>query len=331
MFGDVRTRLRLFPVVALSAVLVYLLVWPVTRPNVFNDPVSFIYNQNLALAWLLLAVVAVVSTVLTVLICGRRLPDLPVLVFAASLCVLSVRSGKAVRAHWAHGSGTSYLNFAVETLLLLVLFYGVHLLGKIILGHLTRAEQAQDQQSEKSLLGRILSIVPEVLAVRYLANLLGTIGQARSEHAEHHRQRQFSLASALQALGLALVVGYVAALLIGTTAKTAIAGVEVYTVYASDRGQIIFAALAAGFLSTLAAHQAFRPSRSLFCWIALPLVGFVAYLGLAWFGSPVGEALPNNPLGNFLPVDFLGPGVLGGMLGLLLSHKLFRNRAEEEA
>ena len=62
---------------------------------------------------------------------------------------------------------------------------------------------------------------------------------------------------------------------------------------------------------------------------AIALVGFFAYLALACFGSEAGEPLPNNPLGNFLPVDFLGPGVLGGMLGLLLSHKLFRNRAEE--
>ncbi len=290
MLGDLRTRLRLFPVVAIIAVLVYLLVWPAARPNVFNDPVSFIYNQDLPLSWLLLAVVALISTVLTVLICRRRLPDLPVLVFAAGLCVLSVRSGQAIRAHWAYGAQASYLSFAVETLLLIILFYGVHRLGKIILAHL-----------------------------------------APAEHAGHHQQRQFSLATALQALGLALVVAFVAALLVATTAKTAIAGAEVYTVYASERSQTIFAAFAAGFLSTLAAHQAFRPSRSLFCWIALPLLGFFAYLALACFGSPAGEALPNNPLGNFLPVDFLGPGVLGGMLGLLLSHKLFRNRAEEEA
>jgi len=289
MLGDLRTRLRLFPVVAVSAVLVYLVVWPAARPNVLNDPVSFIYNQNIPLSWLLLAVVALVSTVLTVVICGRRLPDLPVLVFAAGVCVLSIRSGEAVRAHWAYGGGSSYLSFAAETLLLIILFYGVHLLGKIILAHL-----------------------------------------APAEHARHHQHRQFSLATALQALGLALVVGFVAALLVATTAKTAIAGVKVYTVYASERSQIIFAAFAAGFLSTLAAHQSFRPSRSLFCWIALPVLGFFGYLGLACFGSPAGEALPNNPLGNFLPVDFLGPGVLGGMLGLLLSHKLFRNRAEEE-
>lgn len=331
MFGDLRTRLRLFPVIAIVAVLVYWLVWPAARPNVFNDPLSFIYNQNRPLAWLLLAVVALVSTLLTVLICGRRLPDLPVLVFAAGLCVLSVRSGNAVRAHWAHGTEASYLSFAVETLLLLVLFYGVHWLGKIILAHLTQTKQADGSKPHKSSLASILSIVPEALAMGYLANLLGTFVQAQSKHAEHHQPRKFSLATALQALGLALVVGFVTALLVATTAKTAIAGVESYTVYSSPRGQIIFAAFAAGFLSSLAAHQAFRPSRSLFCWIALPVVGVVGYLVLAWLGSPVGETLARNPLGNFLPVDFMGPGVLGGMLGLLLSHKLFRNRAEEEA
>jgi hypothetical protein len=328
MLGNLRTKLRLFLVVAITTVLVYLLVWPAAGPKVFNDPVSFLHSQNLPLAWVLLAAVAVISTLLTVLICGRRLPDLPVLVFAASLCVLSVRSGEAIRAHWAYGSGASYLSFAVEALLLIILFYGVHLLGKIILTHLAQAKPADENRPRKSLWASILSIVAEAVLVRYLARLLGGIVQTHLEHAEHHRQRQFSLASDLQAFALALVVGFVAAILIATTAKTTIAGVEVY---ASDRSQIIFAALAAGFLSTLAAHQAFRPARSLFCWIALPLVGFVAYLVLAWLGSPVEQGWPRNPLGNFLPVDFLGPGVLGGMLGLLLSHKLFRNRAEEEA
>ena len=290
MFGDLRTRLRLFPVVAISVALVYLLVWPVVQPNVFKDPVSFIYNQNIPLSWLFLAIVAFVSTVLTVLICRRRLPDLPVLVFAAGLCLLSVRSGQAIRARWSYGARASYLTFAAETLLLIILFYGVHFFGKFILARL-----------------------------------------APAEHAPHHQHRQFSLTTALQAFALASVVALVAALLISTNAKAHIPGPTVYTVYSSERGQIIFAALAAGFLSTLAAHQAFRPSRSIFCWLALPLLGFFAYLALAWFGTPPLEPLPNSPLGNFLPVDYLGPGTLGAMLGLLLSHKLFRNRAEEEA
>ena len=290
MFGDLQTRLRLFPVIAITAVAVYLFIWPAARPNVFDDPVSLLYSRNLPLSWILLAVVALISTVLTVLICRHRLPDLPVLVFAAGICVLSVRSGQAIRAHWAYGGRASYLSFAVETLFLIVLFYGVHLLGKFILARLGPAE-----------------------------------------HTPQHQHRQFSLATALQAFGLTLVVAFVAAFLIATTAKTAIAGVKVYTVYGSERGQIVFAALAAGFLSTLAAHQAFRPCRSICCWIALPLLGLIGYLALAGFGSPAGEPLPNNPLGNFLPVDYLGPGTLGAMLGLLLSHKLFRNRAEEEA
>ncbi len=289
MFGDLRTRLRLFPVIAITALAVYLFIWPAARPNVFNDPVSLIYSSNLPLAWIMLAIVALISTALTVLICRRRLPDLPILVFAAGLCVLSVRSGHAVRAHWAYGARASYLTFAAETLLLIILFYSVHLLGKFILARL-----------------------------------------GPSEHTPQHQHRQFSLATALQAFGLALVVAFVAAFLIATTAKTAIAGVKVYTIYSTERGQIVFAALAAGFLSTLAAHQAFRPSRSICCWIALPLLGFIAYLALAWFGPSAGEPLPNNPLGNFLPIDYLGPGTLGAMLGLLLSHKLFRNRAEEQ-
>ena len=290
MLGDLRTRLRLFPVIAISVALVYLLVWPAAQPNVFNDPLSFIYNQNILLSWLFLALVALISTVLTVLICRHRLPDLPVLVFAAGLCLLSVRSGQAIRAHWSYGARASYLTFAAETLFLIVLFYGVHFLGKFILARLSPAE-----------------------------------------HAPHHQHRQFSPATAAQAFALALLVALVAALLVSTNDKTHILGVNVYTVYGSERGQIIFAALAAGFLSTLAAHQAFRPSRSISCWLALPTLSFFAYLALAWFGSPPSEPLPNNPLGNLLPIDYLGPGTLGAMLGLLLSHKLFRNRAEEEA
>ena len=256
----------------------------------FNDPVSLLYCSNLPLAWTLLAALALASTVLTVLICGRRLPDLPVLVFAAGLCVLSLFSGNALRAHWAHGAQTAYLTFAAETLLLIILFYGVHFLGKFILAKL-----------------------------------------GPTEHTPQHQHRQFSLATALPAFGLALVVAFVAAFLVATTAKTSIAGAKVYTIYSTERGQVIFAALAAGFLSTLAAHQAFRPSRSICCWIALPILGLIAYLALAWFGSPAGEPLPNNPLGSFLPIDYLGPGTFGAMLGLLLSHKLFRNRAEEDA
>ena len=222
MFGDLRTRLRLFPVVFIAVVLVYLLVWPAAGPKVFNDPVSFLHSQNSPLAWLLLAVVALISTVLTVLICGRRLPDLPVLVFAAGLCVLSVRSGKAVRAHWAYGARASYLTFAIETLLLLILFYGVHWLGKTILAHLARAKPANESRPGKSLLANIF--VDLALIVGFLARLLGTIIQPHLEHAQHHRQREFSLTSALQALGLALVVGFVAALLIATTAKAEIVG-----------------------------------------------------------------------------------------------------------
>ena len=289
MFGDLRTRLRLSVVVAISVAGFYWLVWYAVQPNVFGGPVSFINNQAQVLSWALLVPIALVSTVLTVLICRRRLPDLPVLVFAAGLAVLSIRSGPAVWAHWSHGARSAYLVFTLETLLLTAVLWAVHRLGKLILAQLTPAG-----------------------------------------HSDQHHRPNSSSASVLPALGLAALVAFVAAFLVATTARTAIAGVKSYTVYGSERGQIVFAALAAGFLSTLAAHQSFRPSRSSSCWLALPLVGLAGYLLLAGWGSPAGEPLPNNPLGNFLPIDFVGPGVLGGMMGLLLSHKLFRNRDTQE-
>lgn len=289
MFGDLRTRLRLSVVVAISVAGFYWLVWYAVQPNVFGGPVSFIHNQARVVSWALLVLVALVSTVLTVLICRRRLPDLTVLVFAAGLAVLSVRSGPAVWAHWSHGARTAYLVFALEILLLTTVLWAVHRLGKFILARL-----------------------------------------APAGHSDQHHRPQSSSARFLPALGLAALVAFVAAFLVATTARTAIAGAETYTVYGSERGQVIFAALAAGFLSTLAAHQSFRPSQAVSCWLALPLVGLAGYLVLAVWGSPTGEPLPNNPLGIFLPIDFVGPGVLGGMLGLLLSHKLYRNRDTPE-
>ena len=290
MLGDLRTRVRLFIAVASAVVLVQGLLWRVVKPGVWHDPVSLIYNNHLLLSWLLLVAVAGSCALLTVVICRGRLPDLPVLVLASGLSVLSVRSGAAVRAHWTRGAQVSYISFALELLLLTAALYGVHILGKLFL-----------------------------------------VWMGGRRGAEHHPAREFSLAPALQGLGLAVLAAGVAAFLVGTTIRTVVPGAEVYTVYASERGQIIFAALAAGFLSCLAAHQALRPAKSLFCWLGLPLVGIAAFLGLAAWGLPAGESLALNPLGNFLPLDFVGPGVLGGMLGLLLSHKLFRNRAAEEA
>ena len=289
MFGDLWTRLRLSVVVAITAAGVYWLVWYAVKPNVFGDPVSFIYNQARPLSWALLLAMAVISTVLTVLICRRRLPDLPVLVFAAGLAVLSIRSGPAVRAQWSYGARPAYLNFALETLLLTAVLWAVHRLGKLLLVRLDPTGQNPQQPKLQS-----------------------------------------SLASYLPALGLAVLVAFIVAFLVAASASAVIAGVRTYMVYSSERGQIIFAALAAGFLSSLAAHQSFRPSRSISCWLAIPLVGVAGYLVLAALGSPAGESLPVSPLGNFLPIDFAGPGVLGGMLGLLLSHKLFRNRDTQQ-
>ncbi|MBA7483345.1 hypothetical protein ES707_18859 [subsurface metagenome] len=291
MLGDLRTRLRLAVVVAITAAGFYWIIWYAVQPNVFDGPVSFLYSQAKVLSWPLLLIIAAISTVLTVLICRRRLPDLPVLVFAAGLCVLSVRSGPAVWVRWYHdGSGNIYLKFALETLLLTAVLWGVHRLGKLLLARLAPTGHKVEQSKMKS-----------------------------------------GAASFLPAFGLAGLVAFVVVFLVTTTVRTNIAGIRTYTVYSSERGQIIFAALAAGFLSTLAGHQSFRPSKSISCWLALPLVGMAGYLILAGFGSPAGEPLPNSPLGNFLPIDFVGPGVLGGMLGLLLSHKLFRNRDTEES
>ena len=291
MLGDVRTRLRLAVVVAITAAGFYWLLWYAAQPNAFNGPVSFAYNQAKVLSWSLLLIMAVISTVLTVLICRRRLPDLSVLVFAAGLCVLSVRSGPAVWVRWYNNeAGATYLTFALETALLTAVLWGVHHFGKFLLARWAPTGHEIEQSKAKS-----------------------------------------ASASLLPALGVAGLVAFIVVFLVATTVRTTIAGANTYTVYGSERGQIIFAALAAGFLSTLAGHQSFRPSKSISCWLALPLVGFIGYLILAGFGSGAGEPLPNNPLGNFLPIDFVGPGVLGGMLGLLLSHKLFRNRDTEES
>ncbi|NIA07811.1 MAG: hypothetical protein GWP14_09315 [Actinobacteria bacterium] len=291
MLGDVRTRLRLAVAVAITAAGFYWIVWYAVQPNALDGPVSFIYNQATVLSWSLLLMTAAISTVLTILICRRRLPDLPVLVFTAGLCVLSVRSGPAVWVRWNHdGSGDVYLKFALEALLLTALLWSIHRLGKFMLARWAPTGHKAGQSKAKS-----------------------------------------TSASFLPAFGLAGLVAFVVIFLVTATVHTNIAGIKTYTVYSSERGQIIFAALAGGFLSTLAGHQSFRPSKSISCWLALPLVGVAGYLLLAGFGSPASEPLPNSPLGNFLPIDFVGPGVLGGMLGLLLSHKLFRNRDTQES
>lgn len=286
MFGDVKTRLRLGVAVAATAAGFYWIVWHAARPETFDGPVSLFSNQSEIMSWLLLLVMGVISTVLTVFICRRSLRDLPVLVFAAGLCVLSVRSGPAVWLRWYNdGSGIVYLKLAVETLLLTGLLFGIYRLGILLL-----AKTVPTRKGAKKT-------------------------KAGSGHT-----------SSLPAFGLAALVAFILLLLVATTAKGVIAGARTYTVYSSERGQIIFGALVAGFLSTLAAHQSFRPSRTVWCWLALPLVGVVSFIVLAVIGPPAGEPLANNPLGNFLPIDFVGPGVLGGMMGLLLSHKLFRNR-----
>ena len=291
MFGDLRTRLRLALAVAITAAGFYWIVWYAVGPDAFGGPVSFVFNQSKILSWLLLLMTAVISTLATVLICGRRLRDLPVLVFTAGLCVLSVRSGPAVWLRWYNdGAGSVYLKLALETLLLTGVLLGVHRLGKLLLSRLAPTGQAVKKTTT-----------------------------------------QAGAMSVLPVFGLGVLVAFVVVFLVTTTAHTDIAGARTYTVYSSERGQIIFAALAGGFLSALAAHQSFRPSRAIWCWLALPLVGVAGYFVLAWFGPPAAEPLANNPLGNFLPIDFVGPGVLGGMLGLLLSHTLFCNRDTQES
>ena len=133
------------------------------------------------------------------------------LVLAAGLSVLSVRSGRAVWTHWSYGARTAYLSFALEMLFLIAVLLAVHRLGKILLARLAPAKQS----SEKS-------------------------------------KSQSSLASYLPGLGLAVLVAFVITFLVSITAKTNVGTSGGKMVYGSERGQIIFAALAAGFLSTLA-------------------------------------------------------------------------------
>ena len=288
MFGDFQTRFRLIVTIAIVAALAYLVVWSTVQPNVLGDPVTFILNQAWLLSWGTLIIVAAVAVLLTALICRRRLPDLPLLVFAACLSLLSLLSGPAVRAHWSNGTASSYRAFALELLLLTALLFAVQMAGKLLLARFA----PKDQQTQTDF-------------------------------------KKVSAGNALQAMVLAGVASFVIILLCATTTWAEI-GPARLKVYGSERGQIIFAALAAGFLSTLAAHQSFRSVKSLFCWLPLPLLGFFAYLVLAKYGSPPSEPLSVHPLGNFLPIDFAGPGVLGAMLGLLLSRKLHRERDEEE-
>ena len=289
MFGDLQTRLRLIVAIAIAAALTYFVEWNAVQPNVLDDPITFILNRAWLLSWGTLIIIAAAATLLAALICRRRLPDLPLLVFAACLSMLSLLSGPAVRAHWSTSPAASYLAFAFELLLLTALLFGVQFAGKLLLAKFASRDQPTHPDSKK-----------------------------------------ISPRDALQSIALASLASFVVILLCATTTWADEIGPARLKVYGSERGQIIFAALAAGFLSSLAAHQSFRSVKSLFCWLALPLLGFFAYLILAKYAAPPSETLPIHPLGNFLPIDFAGPGVLGATLGLLLSRKLHHERDAEE-
>lgn len=100
----------------------------------------------------------------------------------------------------------------------------------------------------------------------------------------------------------------------------------------SDRGQIVFALLAANFLAMLVAHQVFPSPYSMVAWLAPMLIGmlFYALAAVSAINSGVNAWSQVSPYAGVLPIDWMTAGAGGGVLGHWVSERIHELRHFEK-
>jgi hypothetical protein len=98
------------------------------------------------------------------------------------------------------------------------------------------------------------------------------------------------------------------------------------------KAQVIWSVAIASCLATLASHSLFPARPSIWFWTAPIIVGAIGYL-LAWssgtilVGGGVGGMLPQ--LARPLPLDYIGAGTAGSLMGYWTSRKWLQEREGE--
>ncbi|MFW6133186.1 MAG: hypothetical protein ACOC8F_04760 [Planctomycetota bacterium] len=149
------------------------------------------------------------------------------------------------------------------------------------------------------------------------ATLLGLFGpRGDGGDAARTRTARATAARSLAAAGAALAVGVVLVLLL---------------LRSPDRGQILFALVAAFLLAALAAHQAFPTVRSVVI-LCVPIVAGAGFYLLSGVQSPdqpeAWKLLPHYA--RILPADWLTGGCGGALIGYWMSERINEMRHLEQ-
>ena len=89
----------------------------------------------------------------------------------------------------------------------------------------------------------------------------------------------------------------------------------------NERGQVIFAAAAAFYLGVLLAHQLVQINSFWPVWVVPVVLAAAGYLVSGNTVSPGAVRVDGVLFARGLPIDYLGPALLGGLAGLITSRR----------
>lgn len=241
---------------------------------------------------------------------------------------LSLRSGQIRALLWNNmaNSGVLYSKLILEVIVLALLLAVAETVISLIRGAIGRVmpgllwadplSQTSDQQrreSPKPLAASASGWLAEAYVVGLIIAAFKRLVREVSPKDGRARRKSKTLNQAASFFGVALIV---AAVLVMCLMRSA------------QRGQILFALLAAFFLAVLIAHQLFPTPYARAAW-ALPIVLAVCSYALAvaaGIGTPPQGWIDVRNYARALPLDWLTAGCGGAMLGHWVSARVYEAR-----
>ncbi len=299
-------KVRVTAACALAMALFGSLGWTIARPADPQMAVTLLLENRAWPAVLVsVLVLAAVSSAVAAAVAGKAMADAGVLAAACGLAMMSVRGGTMTQVLMYHGTSESERRtlataFGIETLLWFAAIASAWLVGHLVRSWLDGLAAAAEASTPRSRWARV------------------------REAFTHVRHGMFGM----------VVCAALAWLFIGATmSRTAASAIE--------RGQVFFALGAGFFVGAAVAQQIWAKGAA--CWYGLSVL-IVALLGYSRAAlNPVISAAgplesyarlattPPNDLARALPIEYMGMGVAGVILGHWVGRRMHYARIAQKA
>jgi len=313
---------------AAALLVVYFLIWPALRPADPQSPLTCLPERAYADGLLFVGVVWLLAAACAVVTINAR-PESALVAALIGSAGASARSARISALLWLWGGNFPglYGVLVLEVLLMGVVIFGAGLIVDVVrrvIAHLrpgwlwgsplSRLMEGQQEVSAGAggSGGRGFERPPQTELVLYLlrACFVRDRGPEPSRKTDKNNAARLSVCC----LGLSLVVAVVMLVLL---------------MRSSERGQILFALLAAFIVASAVAHQAFPTPYSIVVW-GMPILVAMGLYGLAAVSTSQPASWIDVPkYAKALPVDWLTAGCGGALIGYWISARIHELRHVE--